>query len=248
MKHSIQPENFSRVQSLIGCLDLTYLGEDDERAVDTLCDKAITPWGTVAGLCVYPQWLKKVSTVQGVQPVTVVNFPGGGQSLAEIEKDLVQALVWGAQEIDVVIPYQSYVDGSSKKACELLTLCRQLCAEPILLKVIIESGAMPNDEHIRWACRDAIQCGADFIKTSTGKVAVGATLSAVRIILEEIAAHQVAVGVKVSGGVRELDDALAYLNLAEQYKGDLLINSHTFRIGASQLLDNICQYLAKVAA
>ena len=120
---------------------------------------------------------------------------------------------------------------------DFLLACRQAC--PVRLKVILESGALAEDAVIRAASRLALDCGADFLKTSTGKVAVHATPEAARAMLETIAETGGTAGFKASGGLRTLADAVVYLELAEDILGTGWVGPDTFRFGASGLLDDV---------
>jgi deoxyribose-phosphate aldolase len=142
----------------------------------------------------------------------------------------------GAQEVDVVIPYRQL-----DAAPALLAAVRRAC-EGLLLKVILETGELADAQQVALACRIALEAGADFLKTSTGKVRVNATPQAARALLQAIAADptaQARVGFKPAGGIRTVADAQVYLSLVRGILGDTALSPRRFRIGASGLLDDI---------
>ena len=156
------------------------------------------------------------------------------------------ALDDGADEIDVVLPYRSWLRGDEEAATAVLDGVRDLVNEradhsagPGIVKVIIESGELPDQAAIDRATHFAIAHGADFVKTSTGKTPVSATPEAAEIILEAIELSGLPVGFKASGGIRTVGDARVYLELAERIMGDGWISPDTFRFGASAVLDDL---------
>ena len=144
----------------------------------------------------------------------------------------------GADEIDVVLPYKAFMDGDKEAAAALLKATREACKGKVM-KVIIESGVLAHAALIADASRLSIECGADFIKTSTGKTAVSATLEAANAMLEVIRESGKPVGFKASGGVRTTEQAADYLTLADKIMGPKWANTKTFRFGASGLRDSL---------
>lgn len=238
----------------IGLMDLTSLNDSDsEQSIRALCERALTPAGPVAAVCVYPRFVtvarKSLDDLElkgRVRLATVANFPGGDQPLDQVIGDIELALADGADEIDVVFPWQALVDGDTHTGEILLAACRKACGDH-RLKVILESGELGESALIRQAARLATEGGADFIKTSTGKVEVNATLSAATIMLETIRENGGEhggengrdVGFKASGGIRKATEAAAYLALAEQMMGLDWVTPDHFRFGASGLLDDL---------
>ena len=230
---------------LISYIDLTSLGDSDtEPMINSLCEKAITPYGPVAAVCIYPQFVKFAVTQLAntrVHIATVVNFPHGQDSSDKVVGDIKQAIAEGANEIDMVFPYSRFLSGDKNYATHLIQQCKAACGKKRLLKVILETGALESLEIIAEITRVAILAGADFVKTSTGKIPIGATLEAAATILLVMKALQPEVkhllGFKVSGGVRELLQAAQYIYLANDIMGDNWVSSRIFRVGASQLLD-----------
>ena len=222
----------------ISLIDLTDLSDDrTSSGIDALCKRA-AEYGTAA-VCVWPEYVARcVDLLDGadVGVATVVNFPKGNQQIGVVLDQTLTALSDGANEIDVVLPYKMFRNGDVKPTASLIEAVGDIIAPPGVLKVILETGELDN-EAIRSAAELAVGLGADFIKTSTGKTDVSATLGAARIILEVIAATDRAVGIKPSGGIRSFDDAVGYLNLAEEVMGPDWATRSTFRFGASGLLD-----------
>jgi deoxyribose-phosphate aldolase len=145
----------------------------------------------------------------------------------------------GADEIDCVLPYRSFRDGDEVTVTDVLTAVHRVVEGRAHLKVILETGELISRDLVTRAARLAISCGADFIKTSTGKTPVSATPDAVRWILDVIASSERVVGIKPSGGIRTLADASVYLDLADEIMGPSWATPATFRFGASGLLDDL---------
>lgn len=236
------PEN---VLALISYLDLTSLNEtDNEETIIRLCQQAQTPYGQVAAVCIWPKFIGLAADILKNTPVqiaTVCNFPEGNQEPWRIYQEIEQAIHAGVHEIDLVIPYQAYVIGDSKSAIELIKTAKNWCGPTICLKVILETGYWKNTCLLYDASQTIIAAGADFIKTSTGKIAQGATPEAAWILLNAIKATNIDVGFKVAGGVKDIQSALLYHSMAAQILGYEWVTSHHFRIGASQLLTHILQ-------
>jgi deoxyribose-phosphate aldolase len=220
---------------MIEYLDLTTLtGEESEADIVELCRKAQTPLGHVAAVCVYPQYVAVCARELEHSPVriaAVANFPEGDVDAARAKRESAEATAAGAGEIDVVLPWRAWLDGDRESA---LVVVRAARAEAVRLKVILESGQL--GDQTGEAARAALDEGADFIKTSTGKTQPGASPEAARAMLEVI--RDVGTGgFKASGGVRTSEQAQEYLALAREILGDGWPTPATFRIGASGLLD-----------
>ncbi|NBJ11758.1 deoxyribose-phosphate aldolase [Microvirga arsenatis] len=222
-------------------LDLTDLTDTcTDQAIDALCKKALDPRGPVAAVCVWPQFVKRAQeNLKGstVRIATVVNFPAGGEDVSRVSDDTQEALSDGANEIDLVIPYEAVRRGDLGAAAEMVEAVRELVDGDRLLKVILETGELKDPKLIEAASLVAIEAGADFIKTSTGKTPVSATPEAAEIMLRAIRASGRPVGLKPSGGIRTVADAGVYLNLADQIMGPGWATPKTFRIGASSVYD-----------
>ncbi|EKP0315365.1 deoxyribose-phosphate aldolase [Aeromonas veronii] len=231
----------------IRLMDLTSLNDDDHDArIIALCHQAKTPFGHTAAVCIYPRFValaKQILAAQGspeVKVATVVNFPHGDDDPATVMEETRTALSDGADEIDLVIPWRALKAGNEAPARALVRGCKALCGAR-LLKVIIESGELQDPALVRAASLLAIEEGADFIKTSTGKVPVNATPEACRIMLAALAecGAQNRVGFKAAGGVKSAQDAVEYLAMAAAHFGDEWLVAEHFRFGASSLLGQL---------
>ncbi len=235
----------------LACLDLTELGDacsaDD---VAALCARAETPHGAVAAVCVWPRFIAAARAALGAAPVriaTVVNFPMGGEQVQAVAAETSAALAAGAHEIDLVLPYRAFAEGRADAAARMVDAVRDACGDATL-KVILETGMLQEPALIRRAADLAIIEGADFVKTSTGKVQVGATPGAAVAMLAAIRAAGRPVGLKPSGGVRSLADARTYLELADAAMGECWAGPGTFRLGASSLLGALLTTLGEAPA
>jgi deoxyribose-phosphate aldolase len=239
----------------LALVDLTSLNDDDtEAGIAALCARAVTPAGAVAAVCVYPRFIATARQVLAGSPVgiaTVVNFPGGAEAPDAVAAATAAAIAAGADEIDVVLPYQALLAGDEAAARAMLQACRDAC-DGAVMKVILETGALAEGsggrDAIARASGIAIECGADFLKTSTGKVPAGASLEAAAIMLEAGLAAARPIGFKASGGVRTLRQAAGYLALADSIRGPDWATPATFRFGASGLLDALLAELGGPAA
>lgn len=226
------------VAILRSLIDLTYLGDDNDSAIDELCSKATN----VAAVCIYPHYIQRVKAQlldKDIKIATVINFPHGNQSLDKVLSDIDTAIAYHVDEIDVVWPYHDFLNGDFHQVSHFLNTVRDRCSRQVL-KIIIESGALQKPALIRLAGQMVIDSGADFIKTSTGKIDVGATLEAAYTLLTLIEqSKNPLIGLKLSGGIRTIADAHTYLYLAREIMGDTWLNPYTLRIGASRLIDDL---------
>ncbi len=225
---------------ILPLLDLTSLNEfDTEQSIAELCQKALTSSGMVAAVCIFPRFVKFAKKQLASVPIkiaTVVNFPHGTDSLETVQTIIRTAIIDGADEIDVVFPYLDYLNGDQVKPFEFVRACKKTVGEKIILKVILETGALIDPLVIADVSHNVCLAGADFLKTSTGKISVGATLDAARIMLEAIKKFPRAIGVKVSGGIRTPEQAKQYIELAKQIMGEPWVTPAHFRIGTSRLI------------
>jgi deoxyribose-phosphate aldolase len=223
-------------------LDLTDLNDGcREDHIEQLIQKAVTPHGPVAAVCVWPQFVSLAKARlknSGVKVATVINFPKGGDNVERAIDDAEEALDDGADEIDLVMPYKALIDGDEITPRSMISEVQELCEDnDARLKVILETGMLPDQDMVRKAADLAIDSGADFIKTSTGKTPVSATPDAVRTMLAAIKASERTIGLKPSGGIRTLADAKLYLGLVDEVLGPVWASPGTFRFGASGLYD-----------
>lgn len=239
--------NQLKLKQLLKLLDLTRLTDgDDSVAMQNWLQQHIQAESLPAAFCVYPQFLAQTRQALGqhqkVALATVVNFPNGLSATDVVVAEIQSALAQGADEIDCVLPYRALLAGECGVAKNFLYDIRQACG-PALLKVIIESGELSTPQQIIKATELVIDCGADFVKSSTGKVPVGITTEAARIMLTVIAAAPRPVGFKASGGVRTIAQALELVQMYETITGQLA-QPEQFRIGASALYQEIGTELA----
>jgi deoxyribose-phosphate aldolase len=231
----------SLAQRALRCLDLTDLTDTcTDQAIDALCARAQDPRGPVAAVCVWPQFVVRAREALRGSPVriaTVVNFPAGGEDVERVTDDVREALSDGANEIDLVLPYEALRRGDMAVASEMVEAVREVVDQGRSLKVILETGMLTEPALIEAASRLAIDAGADFIKTSTGKTPVSATPEAAEIMLNAIKASGRPVGLKPSGGIRTVADAGIYLGLADRIMGPDWATPRTFRIGASSVFE-----------
>ena len=232
----------------LALMDLTSLNNDDnDTVIRELCARANTPAGHPAAVCVYPAFVstaRQALAEQGlagkVKVATVTNFPHGEADVERAAAETRAAIAAGADEVDVVFPYRALMAGDAEVGRELVEACKRECGDAVL-KVILETGELKEAGLIDRAGMLAIDGGADFLKTSTGKVAVNATLDAAKILLTVIKASGRDVGFKAAGGVRTAEDAAAYLQLAERVMGAEWITPAHFRFGASGLLGSLLE-------
>lgn len=225
---------------LISFVDLTDLSEPcTEEAVHLLCTKAKGPMGPPAALCLWPHFIRQAQRLVGdsLKIASVVNFPTGADDIERVLDDLDEALRDGADEIDLVFPWRAFLAGDKAYASDIIAAAKERM-ERRLLKVILETGALPDEQAIHDASVLALEAGADFLKTSTGKIAIGATETAARIMLDAIKAHGNKAGFKASGGIRDFAQARLYYQMFSDICGEP-VTQLRFRIGASALFDDL---------
>lgn len=228
----------------ISVLDLTSLNDDDnEHVIEALCKRAQTPAGNTAAVCVYPPFIEtswRALGQSGVKTATVVNFPEGGTNAQRVGDDAANCVSRGADEVDLVFPYKAFLAGDVTAALDVVDATRMACGTMTTMKVILESGEFDDLGKLYEAARLAIKHGANFVKTSTGKVSVGATPEAAVTMLTAIRDARdddgLDAGFKASGGVKTTEDAALYLAIADHIMGDGWATPETFRFGASGVL------------
>jgi len=240
----------------ISLMDLTSLTDQElPQDIEELCKQAKSLGGNTAAICIFPRFIplaKKILAQQGtphIKIATVTNFPHGNDDIAIAVSETKAAIAYGANEVDVVFPYKALIAGDINVGLELIEACKQVCPKKVLLKVIIETGELKTPALIKLASEVSIRAGADFIKTSTGKVKVNATPEAAKIMLQVIKStnsEQVNTGFKAAGGVKNVNDALVYLTLAKNILGDTWTTTEHFRFGASSLLANLLSTLSHI--
>lgn len=227
----------------ISLVDLTDLSHDcTPAAIEDLCGRA-RRYGTAA-VCVWPDFVAQSAELLAASPVvvaTVVNFPTGDERPFAVGVITDRVLADGATEVDVVLPFRWFAAGDVERCRRVLGEVRTRTSGSALMKVILETGELPDLTAVDQAARFAIEQGADFVKTSTGKTPVSATIEAATTILRVIADADRPVGIKPSGGISTADDAAAYIAAAEEIMGDGWVTPATFRFGASGLLNALIE-------
>lgn len=226
-------------------LDLTSLNEQDTPVcIRSLCERAATRFGKVAAVCVYPEHVHGARThldAMGnseIRVATVVNFPDGSADPERVKRETWRAVSAGAEEIDLVIPWRQLLAGDAEPVSAVVAAARSAC-DGFPLKVILETGELKEPSLIRQAGQLAIAAGADFLKTSTGKVPINATPEAARVLCTLIREQTRPIGLKIAGGVRRTEDAGTYLAIIDEWLGPAFVHPARCRFGASALLDDL---------
>ena len=227
----------------IAHIDLTRLEQNNStEQIIALCRQAQTVFGNIAAVCIPPEHVTvAVDQLQHttIKVATVANFPTGNQALKATQQQIDQAIAAGANEIDLVMPYQALQNGQHTFVQHYLASCRQQCQQ-LCLKVILETGSFTSEPAMLDAALLAIDCGADFLKTSTGKIAIGASLQAAAVLCQAIQSRpECEVGIKLSGGIKDPQTAQTYWQQITQQMGATWISPKHLRFGASSLLTTI---------
>jgi deoxyribose-phosphate aldolase len=253
-RRSIKAESQqAAIRLAVSMVDLTTLeGQDTPGKVTQLAAKAVCPapshpeMPSCAALCVYPSLVpdaRRALDGSGVAVASVATgFPAGLTSMELKLEETRRAVADGAEEIDMVIPRDAYLSGDDQRVVTEVEQVKEACA-PAHLKVIVEVDELGGYDHIRHATWLAMEGGADFVKTSTGKVGKGATPSATLVMLEAVRdyVHRAGrvVGMKAAGGVRTSKQAIHQLVLVNETLGEEWLTPDRFRIGASSLLNDL---------
>lgn len=248
----------------IRMVDLTTLeGADTPGKIRSLCAKAVRPDPTdptvphVGAVCVYNDMVSEargaLDRIGGDEiPVAAVStaFPSGRASMDVKERDTADAIVAGATEIDMVIDRGAFLSGRLGEVFDEIRAIRQICGDRAHLKVILETGELVTYDNVRHASFLAMLAGADFIKTSTGKVTPAATAPVVLVMLEAVRDFYRLtgnrIGVKPAGGIRTTKDAIKQLVLVKETAGTEWLTPDLFRIGASALLNDLLMQRMKL--
>ena len=242
----------------ISMIDLTTLeGQDTAGKVRALCAKAQRPdpsdptCPAVAAVCVYPDLVATARAALGDSRIAVASvataFPSGRAALDVKLRDTADAIAAGASEIDMVIDRGAFLSGDFAKVYDEIVAVKSACttgdASAVHLKVILETGELVTYDNVRRASWLAMLAGADFIKTSTGKVQPAATMPVTLVMLEAVRdfCHATGrrVGVKAAGGISAAKDAVKYLVMVNETAGEDWLTPHLFRFGASRLLNDL---------
>ena len=257
---SIKKESkITAIKLAVSMIDLTTLeGKDSEGKIRALCQKAMHPlMGNssiphVAAICVYPNFIKIAKDTlagSGVKVASVAtSFPSGQIPLRLKVEEIKKAVSMGADEIDMVINRGEFLSGNYDYVTDEILASKEACGHA-LLKVILETGELETFDNIRKASLLAMTSGADFIKTSTGKIQPAATLPVTLVMLEAIRDYfdvtGVKIGMKPAGGIRNTKEAVSYLCLVNETLGENWLTPDLFRIGASSLLNDLLMQYEK---
>lgn len=261
-KRSLKSESkLAGLKMVLSMIDLTTLeGMDTVKKVQQLCYKAthihneLPNLPNVAAVCVYPTMVKTASNALKDFDVKVASvataFPSGSSSLKIKIQETKEAIFNGADEVDMVISRGKFHSGEYNYVFDEIATIKETCGSDVRLKVILETGELGDYDHIRFASEIAINAGADFIKTSTGKIKPAATLPITLVMLEAIKDHYYntgkMIGMKPAGGISNSKLALQYLLLVKETLGDLWLDNHWFRFGASSLANDVLMQILKL--
>ena len=252
----------SKLQALdlaLRMMDLTTLeGSDSDGKVRQLCNKALRPYTelpnipSVAAVCVYPNRVALAKNILKNTSISVASvataFPSGMSSLQIKLDDTEYAVSEGADEIDMVISRGAFLSGEYTRVYDEIAQIKQACGSAHL-KVILETGELGSLENIRMASDLAMKAGADFIKTSTGKISPAASMPVVLVMLQAIRDNYNSTGVKVgmkpAGGIRSSKQAIQYLVMVKETLGIDWLNPSLFRFGASSLANDVLMQWVK---
>lgn len=259
-KRSIKNETkISGLRLALNMIDLTTLeGKDTEGKVKQICYKAMhlhdsfPGLPTVAAVCVYPTYVKtakKALEGSNIKVASVATAFPGGQSSRDVKiRDAKFAVANGADEIDMVISRGKFLEGEYNFVFDEIAAVKEAC-RPARLKVILETGELCTFDNIRRASDIAMYAGADFIKTSTGKIQPAATMPVTLVMLEAIRDFYYntgkMIGMKAAGGISKAKDALHYLVMLHEVLGEGWMSNQWFRFGASSLANDILMQLVK---
>lgn len=250
LEADLNPANARRI---LGLLDYTSLNLTDSKSIiENICEKvnnylyAFPDLPVFAAICVYPRFVPLLKENLEVPSVKIASVAGGfpsSQTATEIKiAEVKQALEEGADEIDIVMPLGEFLQGNRKYINDEISSIKSIMGDKCL-KVIIESGVLSDPELIYDASILAMESGADFIKTSTGKEKVSASPEAVYVMCSAIKnfyhASGKMIGIKPAGGIATAEDAVSYYSLVEMMLGKEWLLPETFRIGASRLANNL---------
>lgn len=261
-KRSIKNDaKLAGLKLVVSMMDLTTLeGKDTPGKVAYLCRKTIQPAEpryevpSCAAVCVYPNLVRaaKAFTVgTGVKVAAVATaFPSGAMPLRVKLQDVRMAVEFGADEIDMVIDRGAFLAGEFARVTDEIAAVKVACGEAHL-KVILETGELHTYDNVRIASDLAMRAGADFIKTSTGKVQPAATMPVTLVMLEAIRDFFFEtgrrIGMKPAGGIRTAKESLAYLVMLAETLGDEWMTPDLFRFGASSLATDVLMQIAKLS-
>lgn len=245
------------LKTIFQCIDFTTLEAfDNETKINDFCSKALSFKDddlhiSVPAVCIYSPFVRQAKELlrgSGIKVATVAcAFPSGQMPFELKRREVEYCVEQGADEVDMVISRGTFLAGRLDEVYEEIKSVREACAPPVRLKVILETGELKSVENIRRASEIAINAGADFIKTSTGKSLVSATPLAAIIMCDTIKEYFEAtgrmVGFKPAGGMSTIDDALTYFYIVREVLGERWLNKDYFRVGTSRLAGKVMDEL-----
>lgn len=245
------------LKTIFQCIDFTTLEAfDNETKINDFCSKALSFKDndlhiSVPAVCIYSPFVRQAKELlrgSGIKVATVAcAFPSGQMPFELKRREVEYCVEQGADEVDMVISRGTFLAGRLDEVYEEIKSVRKACAPPVRLKVILETGELKSVENIRRASEIAINAGADFIKTSTGKSPVSATPLAAIIMCDTIKEYFEAtgrmVGFKPAGGMSTIDDALTYFYIVREVLGERWLNKDYFRVGTSRLAGKVMDEL-----
>ena len=259
-KRSIKTSaKLSGLKLAVSMMDLTTLeGKDTPGKIAFLCRKAMQPLEprydvpSCAAVCIYPnlvRFAKRFLANSNVKVASVATaFPSGQMPLRSKLSEVRTAVHDGADEVDMVIDRAAFLSGNYARVFDEIASTKEKCGD-VRLKVILETGELQTYDNVRLASEIAMRAGADFIKTSTGKVSPAATLPVTLIMLEAIRDYfyetGIRIGMKPAGGIRTAKQALAYLVMVKETLGDDWLTPDLFRFGASTLVNDVLMQIVK---
>ncbi len=257
-------ENYTDIEAyktILSMIDLTTLnGSDTDEKIINLCKKAYnykekgSDVPNVAAVCIYSPFVKIAKNILKDKNIKVASvagaFPGGQSPLFVKLEEIKYALEQGADEIDMVISRGKFLEGKYDLVFDEIAAVRKLCkSTDVNLKVILETGELETLVNVRKASEIAINAGADFIKTSTGKIKPAATEQAVMVMIDTIKEYYEKtgkmIGIKPAGGISEPKQALNYFKIVNEILGSEWLNKNHFRFGASRLADKVLYEILK---
>lgn len=245
------------LKTIFQCIDFTTLEAfDNETKINDFCSKALSFKDndlhiSVPAVCIYSPFVRQAKELlhgSGIKVATVAcAFPSGQMPFELKRREVEYCVEQGADEVDMVISRGTFLAGRLDEVYDEIKSVREACAPPVRLKVILETGELKSVENIRRASETAINAGADFIKTSTGKSPVSATPLAAIIMCDTIKEYFEAtgrmVGFKPAGGMSTIDDALTYFYIVREVLGERWLNKDYFRVGTSRLAGKVMDEL-----
>ena len=245
------------LKTIFQCIDFTTLEAfDNETKINDFCSKALSFKDndlhiSVPAVCIYSPFVRQAKELlrgSGIKVATVAcAFPSGQMPFELKRREVEYCVEQGSDEVDMVISRGTFLAGRLDEVYEEIKSVREACAPPVRLKVILETGELKSVENIRRASGIAINAGADFIKTSTGKSPVSATPLAAIIMCDTIKEYFEAtgrmVGFKPAGGMSTIDDALTYFYIVREVLGERWLNKDYFRVGTSRLAGKVMDEL-----